>query len=58
VFASNELPTSLLIVGLLTIPILIAINGFFVAAEFAIVAIRKTRVEELVKQGKPRAACR
>ncbi len=37
-------------VGLLLIPFLIAINGFFVAAEFAIVAIRRTRVEELVNQ--------
>jgi CBS domain containing-hemolysin-like protein len=31
---------------------LIVINGFFVAAEFALVAIRRTRVEELVQQGR------
>lgn len=37
--------------GLLAIPALVALNGFFVAAEFALVAIRKTRVEELVNQG-------
>jgi CBS domain containing-hemolysin-like protein len=30
---------------------LIALNAFFVAAEFSLVAVRKTRIEELVKQG-------
>lgn len=44
-----------LIVGLVLIPILILINAYFVAAEFALVALRRTRVEELVNQGKPRA---
>jgi len=37
--------------GLIAIPVLILINGFFVAVEFALVAVRKTRVEELVQQG-------
>jgi CBS domain containing-hemolysin-like protein len=37
--------------GLLAVPALVALNGFFVAAEFALVAVRKTRVEELVNQG-------
>ena len=37
--------------GLLSLPILIALNGLFVAAEFALVAVRKTRVEELVTRG-------
>jgi CBS domain containing-hemolysin-like protein len=41
--------------GLVAIPFLVALNGFFVAAEFALVAVRKTRVEELVRQGVPRA---
>ena len=45
-----------LAVGLLAIPILILINAFFVSAEFALVAVRRTRVEELVNSGKPRAA--
>ncbi len=36
--------------GLLSIPALVALNGFFVAAEFALVAVRKTRVEELIAQ--------
>ncbi len=30
---------------------LVLLNGFFVASEFALVAIRKTRIEELVKRG-------
>jgi CBS domain containing-hemolysin-like protein len=38
-------------IGLLTIPLFVAVNGFFVAAEFALVAVRKTRVEEMVQQG-------
>ncbi len=36
---------------LLAIPALIATNGVFVAVEFALVAIRKTRVEEMVRLG-------
>ena len=30
---------------------LVLLNGFFVAAEFALVSVRKTRIEELVKKG-------
>ena len=54
VFAVAEIswPT---VFGLLAIPVLVAVNGFFVAAEFALVAVRKTRVEELIKLGTPRA---
>src|SRR5262245_47542840 len=37
--------------ALLSIPILVALNGLFVAAEFSLVALRRTRVEELVSQG-------
>jgi CBS domain containing-hemolysin-like protein len=37
--------------SLLSIPALIVVNGLFVAAEFALVAVRKTRVEELVARG-------
>jgi CBS domain containing-hemolysin-like protein len=39
------------LLGLLAIPTLVLLNGFFVAAEFSLVAVRRTRVEELVKQG-------
>ena len=31
--------------------LLILLNGFFVASEFALVAVRKTRIDELVKKG-------
>ena len=44
-----------IVAGLCTIPVLVGLNGFFVAAEFALVAVRKTRIEELVNQGVPRA---
>ncbi len=44
------------VAGLVAVPLLVGLNGFFVAAEFALVAIRKTRVEEMVQQGVPRAA--
>jgi CBS domain containing-hemolysin-like protein len=40
-----SIPLSLAIVALL-----LAINGYFVALEFALVAIRKTKVDELVRQ--------
>jgi CBS domain containing-hemolysin-like protein len=35
---------------LLTVPALIVLNGLFVAAEFALVAIRRTRIEQLVME--------
>jgi putative hemolysin len=37
--------------GLLSVPALVALNGFFVAAEFALVGVRRTRVEEMVRHG-------
>jgi CBS domain containing-hemolysin-like protein len=36
-------------------PALVALNGLFVAAEFALVAVRKTQVEEMVRLGRPGA---
>jgi CBS domain containing-hemolysin-like protein len=39
------------IVGLLSVPALVALNGFFVASEFALVALRRTKIEEMVQQG-------
>lgn len=38
------------LLALLSVPVLIFLNGFFVAAEFALVAIRKTKVEEMVNR--------
>ncbi len=43
------------LVGLLSVPALVALNGLFVAAEFALVAVRRTRIEELVNRGVPGA---
>jgi CBS domain containing-hemolysin-like protein len=39
------------LLALLTLPALIVLNGLFVSAEFALVAVRRTRIEELVTQG-------
>jgi CBS domain containing-hemolysin-like protein len=39
------------VLGLVAIPALVLLNAFFVAAEFALVAVRRTRVEEMVAQG-------
>jgi putative hemolysin len=39
------------IAGLLLIPALVVLNGLFVAAEFSLVSVRKTRIEELIKRG-------
>lgn len=41
--------------GLLTVLLLILLTAFFVAAEFAIVKIRTTRLDELMKHGNKRA---
>jgi len=38
------------ILGLLAVPLLVLLNSFFVAAEFALVAVRRTQVEEMVKK--------
>lgn len=53
--ANDETGTLFTILGLVAIPALVAVNGFFVASEFALVAVRKTRVEELVNAGTLRA---
>jgi len=36
---------------LISLPALIILNGLFVAAEFALVSVRRTRVEEMVRKG-------
>jgi CBS domain containing-hemolysin-like protein len=36
---------------LMVVPLLVVLNGLFVAAEFSLVAVRKTRIEELVRVG-------
>ena len=42
-------------VGILAVFLLVAANGFFVAAEFSLVAVRRSRVAELVAQGRGNA---
>ncbi|HEY9775752.1 MAG TPA: hemolysin family protein [Planktothrix sp.] len=44
------------LIGMLELAGLILINGLFVAAEYALVSIRKSRVEELAQAKKPGAA--
>jgi CBS domain containing-hemolysin-like protein len=54
VFAAMEDGTSSWLwdlLALLTVPALVVLNGLFVAAEFALVSLRRTRVEELVQNG-------
>jgi CBS domain containing-hemolysin-like protein len=50
----GEIPTFLL--NLLLILFLVCLNGFFVAAEFALVKVRHTRIAQLVAEGNKRAA--
>src|SRR5215207_6721473 len=40
------------LLSLLPVIVLVALNGFFVAAEFALVGVRKTRLEQLAAEGK------
>ena len=44
-----------LLVRAATVAVLLTANAFFVAAEFALVASRRTRIEEMVRQGDRRA---
>ncbi|MBI4462481.1 MAG: HlyC/CorC family transporter [Acidobacteria bacterium] len=44
------------LIQLFVVLALVALNGFFVAAEFSLVTVRPTRVEQLQRAGEPRAA--
>jgi CBS domain containing-hemolysin-like protein len=44
------------LIGVVLVVVLIVLNAFFVAAEFALVSVRRTRIEELAAQGKSGAA--
>ncbi len=48
---ADSAPWLVQLLVLLSIPALVALNGLFVAAEFSLVAVRKTRVEEMDNQG-------
>ena len=39
------------LIGVLSVLVLVAANGFFVASEFSLVAVRRSRVTELVAAG-------
>lgn len=39
------------ILGILALFVLVLINGFFVAAEFALVSVRRTRIDQLAEEG-------
>src|ERR1041385_1133397 len=41
---------------LLSVGVLVFLNGFFVAAEFALVKLRHTQIDPLIKKGHRRAA--
>jgi putative hemolysin len=43
-----ELPPA---IGLVAVILLVLLNGFFVATEFALVAVRRSRIEQLVAEG-------
>ena len=43
------------LLGILAVLVLVAANGFFVAAEFSLVAVRRSRVAELVTTGRRNA---
>jgi CBS domain containing-hemolysin-like protein len=47
--------TSFNLLPFITIIILILLNGFFVATEFALVRVRPTRIDQLIKEGNKRA---
>jgi CBS domain containing-hemolysin-like protein len=47
--------TTVLILKLLALVFLVALNGFFVAAEFALVKVRDTQLDQLVLEGRWRA---
>ena len=40
------------VLGVFAVPLLVLLNAFFVAAEFALVAVRRTRVDEMVNDRK------
>jgi CBS domain containing-hemolysin-like protein len=44
-----------ILLKLASVPLLVLLNGFFVAAEFALVKIRNTQFEALVSKGHRRA---
>src|ERR1044071_156401 len=50
-----KMPGMLTALYLLTVVLLVFLNGFFVAAEFALVGVRRSRIETLAESGDKRA---
>src|SRR5512140_3353551 len=46
-----EQSTTFDILGIVAIAVLVLVNGFFVAAEFSLVSVRRTRIAELIARG-------
>lgn len=53
--AATDNSLSVILLKIFSVIVLVFINGFFVAAEFAFVAVRKSRVETLAAEGKASA---
>ncbi len=51
VFIPEQLPAAAIASRLLAVLLLIGINAFFVAAEFSMVSVRRSRISQLVSQG-------
>src|SRR5215204_5820323 len=51
----SENSLSIILLKIFSVIVLVFINGFFVAAEFAFVAVRKSRIETLAADGKAAA---
>ena len=49
--AGASLASGSILIKILSVIVLVAANGFFVAAEFALVGVRSSRIETLVAQG-------
>ena len=52
---TTESSLSVILLKIFAVIVLVFINGFFVAAEFAFVAVRKSRIETLAAEGKAAA---
>ncbi len=53
--ATSENSLTVILLKILSVVVLVFINGYFVAAEFAFVAVRKSRIEALAADGKAAA---
>lgn len=53
--ATSSLVDGAVLIKLLSVIVLVAANGFFVAAEFALVGLRVSRIETMVAAGNPAA---